>query len=725
MNHTEEAVRERCALALERIRQIPGEIADSQVTAPQFLGYFDRTARFLSLFGEEQQFLAAGGQQTASLPELKARNRALYEDILPENYAKSWCNPVYAVRQLGKEYGQLFSALSYEMRSAIPYIYADAPDHAVIRFELFLEIYGAFTCAMREASAAPRTGDASGSPQAGGGSAVPPVFEIRQKMASYLSDYAVFEDTYSIREMLIGSNEKAVVRLIRQGDLSDLRYLYSYGEYVGENEILSAQHLLSLPEEEIAKMADTYTEGFRIGFINTGKDLSKNRYYSVYYHLGFERMMRRAFANFDAMGLLPTTFSDIPTLFRLLHSWKNGYAGADANPQYLYDHRQDLALFLDRPFQENMLKSMAKAYDSMHGDTELYAGPAVLEVFGDLPFSPAAKEDAVRFDEKQQEMIAAYNSKAASLYAKAVIAENRSFTIIDFPLPSIAVKTDADGCFDLKKYREIFEAVVAINTLDYQTYQRIQQTLIDTLNLAEQVHVRGMNGNRTDLTVRLYTLTDPAHQTIFENCVADVNIPVGEVFTSPVLEGTNGLLQVSEVFLEGLKFTDLFLRFEDGRVADYGCGNFADPEEGRKYIEENILFHHKRLPMGEFAIGTNTTAYRAARRFGIADRLPILIAEKTGPHFAVGDTCYSEEEDNRTFNPDGKEIVAKENTVSGQRKTDPEKAYFGCHTDITIPYEELGLLEAVLPDGTRIPLLEDGRFVLPGTEELNAPLDEA
>lgn len=723
MNHTEEDVRERCALALERIRQIPDEIADSQVTAPQFLGYFDRTARFLSLLGEEQQFLEAGGQQMASLPELQARNRALYEDILPENYAESWCNPAYAVRQLGKEYGQLFSALSYEMRSAIPYIYAGETEHAVIRFELFLEIYGAFTFAMREASEAPQTGEDSGSLQAGGSSAVPPVFEIRQKISSYLSDYAVFEDTYFIREMLIGSDDKRLIRFIRKGDLSDLRYLYSYGEYVGENEILSAQHLLSLPEEEIRKMADTYTEGFRIGFINTGKDLSKNRYYSVYYHLGFERMMRRAFENFDAMGLTPTTFSDIPTLFRLLHSWRNGYTGADANPQYLYDHRQDLALFLDRPFQENMLKSMAKAYDSMHGSIELYAGPAVLEVFGDLPFSPAAKEDAVRFDEKQQELIAGYHIKAAALYARAVIAENRSFTIIDFPLPSIAVK--ADGCFDLPRYREIFEAVVAINTLDYQTYQRIQQTLIDTLNRAVQVHVRGMNGNRTDLTVRLYTLTDPAHQTIFENCVADVNIPVGEVFTSPVLEGTNGLLQVSEVFLEGLKFTDLFLRFEDGRVTEYGCGNFADPEEGRKYIEENILFHHKHLPMGEFAIGTNTTAYRAARRFGIADRLPILIAEKTGPHFAVGDTCYSEEEDNRTFNPDGKEIVAKDNSVSGLRKTDTEKAYFGCHTDITIPYEELGLLEAILPDGTRVPLLADGRFVLPGTEELNAPLDEA
>mgnify|MGYP000573923308 CR=1 FL=1 len=60
-----------------------------------------------------------------------------------------------------------------------------------------------------------------------------------------------------------------------------------------------------------------------------------------------------------------------------------------------------------------------------------------------------------------------------------------------------------------------------------------------------------------------------------------------------------------------------------------------------------------------------------------------------GPHFAVGDTCYSWSEENKLYNPDGKEIVAKDNSVSILRKEDVSKAYFQCHTDITIPYEEL------------------------------------
>ena len=51
----------------------------------------------------------------------------------------------------------------------------------------------------------------------------------------------------------------------------------------------------------------------------------------------------------------------------------------------------------------------------------------------------------------------------------------------------------------------------------------------------------------------------------------------------------------------------------------------------------------------------------------------------------------------------------------------PAKAYFNCHTDITIPYDELEELAAVKADGERIAIIRDGRFVLPGTEELNEP----
>lgn len=113
-----------------------------------------------------------------------------------------------------------------------------------------------------------------------------------------------------------------------------------------------------------------------------------------------------------------------------------------------------------------------------------------------------------------------------------------------------------------------------------------------------------------------------------------------------------------------------------------------------------------------------------SKRYKIADVMPILIAEKTGPHFAVGDTCYSHEEDIMTYNPDGKAIVARQNDISALRTTDITKAYFNCHTDITIPYDELGELTAVGNDGTEYVIIQNGRFVLNGIEELNKPFDE-
>ena len=113
-----------------------------------------------------------------------------------------------------------------------------------------------------------------------------------------------------------------------------------------------------------------------------------------------------------------------------------------------------------------------------------------------------------------------------------------------------------------------------------------------------------------------------------------------------------------------------------------------------------------------------------SRKYNIADKLPILIAEKTGPHFAFGDTCYSHAEDVKVYNPDGKEIISKDNECSLKRDTEPEKAYFNCHTDVTLPYDELGEVSIVTYDDEVITIIENGVFVLPGTEELNKALEE-
>jgi hypothetical protein len=103
-----ELLLERLELALDRIREIPGE--DWQEESLQhWKEYFTAVAKFLLLIEDTRQFLEQGKQATATRKELQQRNRALYEDILPENYENSFANPAYAVKMLGEEFGVLVS----------------------------------------------------------------------------------------------------------------------------------------------------------------------------------------------------------------------------------------------------------------------------------------------------------------------------------------------------------------------------------------------------------------------------------------------------------------------------------------------------------------------------------------------------------------------------------------------------------------------------------------
>ena len=611
----------------------------------------------------------------------------MYDDVLGEHYKTSYANPAFATEKFGIEYGRLLSFLYTELRGVIPYAFEKKTEYLDILFELFIEVYNQF--------------EEENEPE---------YEHVRQTIYWYASDYCDVFLADRIKEQ-IDPEDNFAADLIMNSDFNDVRYLYYYGEYVSENEKRTAIHLNELPLETIQKMADVYTEGYRIGFVNTGKNLSKKATVNIRYTLGFERVIRIAIENFRKMGLKPTIYRAGVSVLTKRQHLKIGYYGGIANKQYEYDHKDDQALILDRQFMERKLEVMRTTYEQYKDLARRHAGPACMETFGEEPFTPASKLEAVKLNDKQKEISLEYDSKSSQIVNSYIPGDERSFTIVAYPVPEIG-----------DQYEEIFDEIIKINTLDAKVYERVQQTIIDALDQGTSVHILGNNGNHTDLRVQLYKLKDPKKETIFENCVADVNIPVGEVFTSPVLEGTNGVLHVSQVYLNELLYKDLEVTFSNGMVADYSCKNFEHELENKEYFLDNVLYRHPTLPLGEFAIGTNTTAYVAAKKYNIADKMPILIAEKMGPHFAVGDTCYSWAEDIKVYNPNGKEIVARDNSVSIQRKEDVSAAYFHCHTDITIPYEELKSITVECADGKEIEIIRDGIFVLPGTEILNEPL---
>ena len=61
--------------------------------------------------------------------------------------------------------------------------------------------------------------------------------------------------------------------IICEEDLSNTRYLYLFGEYISDSELKTVQFLNRLPQEQIEKLARTFTEGYRIGFEKAGIDL--------------------------------------------------------------------------------------------------------------------------------------------------------------------------------------------------------------------------------------------------------------------------------------------------------------------------------------------------------------------------------------------------------------------------------------------------------------------
>lgn len=663
-------ISERFELVSDRVK---GIVYETTVEQP-FRDFFIKEAQFLLTVFNLYEQVQYGDYDKFSLKELEEKNEILYGE-LKDHYEESYLNPAYAHKLLGGECGKELSWLAVKLRNSIVPAMIQRLSDIVIYAELFVEIYNIF-----ENSDSRKK-------------------DIHSAIYWFEHDYSEVFLEHSLREML-DENCSVYLDIVMNSDLDDDRYLYRYGRNITENEKKTRRLLQTFSEEEIEAMSATYTEGYRKGFELAGKDLSKKGTVEIRYAVGFERMIRAAVRKFEKMGL--------HAIIRT-----KGVETTPVNRQYLYDHQNDEGLFLDKNIVGRRLEVTRNVFEKYKEQAAKMAGPAVLEIFGEDGFTPVNKPENITLTEKQQKLNVEYNNEYVQIYYQYIPGEERSFTIIAYPVAEIG-----------SDYEQIFRETMRINNLDPELYGKIQDKIIQALDQAEYVIVRGKGENCTDMKVNLHELKDPQKQTNFENCLADVNIPLGEVFTSPVLTGTEGILNVSRVYLNGLKYINLKIWFKEGKTYKFTCDNFETEEENQKFIRENLLYFHESLPIGEFAIGTNTTAYVMADKYDIVYKMPILIVEKMGPHFAVGDTCYSHEEEEKTYNPDGKEIIAKENEISALRKEDMQKAYFGCHTDITIPYEEIGEITAVCADGRRIPVIQDGRFVLAGTEELNKPFDE-
>jgi len=665
-NENHQEAFEKQIQALKRIRD------NSRRQSGPYSSYFKQTAERLLSVSELVERLNDPDWSSASEKSLRVENENRYKEILPQNYDQSFANPVVCVDLYGQTVGQMLCFIYAKARLCYNFAFSRKIFRISSVYDLFIKSYEALLDHNIEG--------------------------VRQIIKDFAKDDIVYGSEAFAKETM-GAQVSRLTDIVMTADLSSPNYLYEYGIYIGDNERKTFDFMRSYPDEKIERLASTIVKAYIDGFRRDGKDISLRHNVRVITVAGLEKLTKRIIEILKDNNL---------------NGFIDEVASTDVNKQYGYDHKFDIALYLDEEIAEfykaKRKEICEKEKDALHD----YSGILFIEKFGEEPFSPVSNEARITLKEDQQAYYQDIRNIVRIVLEKYVPETERSFNIVAFPTPEIGDQFEA-----------IFEDTARINMLNSDAYEKVQKIMIDALDSGRKVHVLGRGDNETDIVVALKELEDPQKQTNFVNCVADVNIPVGEVFTSPVLKGTNGLLHLEKVYLEGFNYKNLKLTFKDGYVSDYTCSNFDNEEKNKKYIKENLLFPHDTLPLGEFAIGTNTLAYVISKKYDITDKLPILIVEKMGPHFAVGDTCFSFGEDTPVYNEiDGKEIVARDNEHSIQRKEDINKAYTNCHTDITLPYDGLKKISVLKDDGSEIMIIEEGRFVLAGTESLNEPFDK-
>ncbi|MCK5034854.1 MAG: aminopeptidase [Candidatus Sabulitectum sp.] len=527
-------------------------------------------------------------------------------------------------------------------------------------------------------------------------------FQRLEKLAAGLELIAagdVSGITAILKADFIQSFSTATRRMLdEEFDISNGESLASYGVPITSNEEESLEFLQTLPVRDVELIAGSVVSGYIKGFQDDNKPIHLKQTVVLSVPAGFERIaasLRQEFLRNDLR----------------MKVWQITTTGHSLQMQY--DHKFDWALFLDEETVDKAIGELVGMFSEMYEEASLHSGRAYVMTFGDNRRSPEPNRFSVKPGKDSSRIFMDLQLRRREISNRYIKKEETSYTGVAFPVAEIG-----------DDYREIFMETLLVNTLDSSVYSDIQDALIDALDQADSVRVKGAEGNDTDITVQMHTLKDPEKETSFLNCLSTVNIPLGEVFTSPVLKGTSGTVHVNEAFIAGILYTDLRLVFKDGYIVDYSCANFDSEEKSREFLYNTLIHPHKTLPMGEFAIGTNTLAYRMAMKYGIMNKLPVLIAEKMGPHFAIGDTCFAGGEDHACWNPSsGKEMVARFNEKTALRKENPEQAYTSTHNDVTIPYSSLDSVTAVHPDGTTTEIINEGRYVLPGTEYLNIHLN--
>tara|TARA_B110000495_G_C23011871_1_gene598592 strand:- start:865 stop:2022 length:1158 start_codon:yes stop_codon:yes gene_type:complete len=156
------------------------------------------------------------------------------------------------------------------------------------------------------------------------------------------------------------------------------------------------------------------------------------------------------------------------------------------------------------------------------------------------------------------------------------------WVVLRWPTPSMAQQ----AMMSTEAFEDFYFKVC---NLDYSLMEEGSKRLAELMRNADRVEIKG---NGTDLSFSIKDINAIP-------CVGEHNIPDGEVFSCPVRESVEGVIQYNApTVYQGVSFDDIRLDFSEGKIVNATANNtvrlneILDSDIGARYI-------------GEFAIGFN------------------------------------------------------------------------------------------------------------------------
>lgn len=216
--------------------------------------------------------------------------------------------------------------------------------------------------------------------------------------------------------------------------------------------------------------------------------------------------------------------------------------------------------------------------------------------------------------EKQAKHNAAYGELFRT-YMERFASQNGRLVILPFPTAAMAQEAQ----MGTQEYEDFVYSACHVDQPDpmaaWRAISAEQQRLVDVLDHVDKLRIVGEG---TDLEMSLKGRT-------WMNCDGHINMPDGEVCTSPVEDSVKGSIRFTYPgIFQGKEIEDVQLVFDGGEVAEYSA------RKGEELLEAILSVDGGSKRTGEVAIGTNENIKTFTKN--------ILFDEKLGHtiHLAVG-----------------------------------------------------------------------------------------